>query len=243
MPFIFSINLNTKLFSQKKFEPKIRAHKDRIYYSLESPEALDEPFMNSFKDDNLSSELVNYVSLILNFYNKEKYLSKNNSNYKRINFLKKCFPNSKILIPFRDPIQQSFSLLNQHINFSKLHESDNFTLKYMNYLKHNEFGKNHKAWFEPKLYFDTFELNYWIEQWIKFYEYILNLYQINKNNIKLICYEKLNDETYLNEINNFLDIRHIKLNKFDISKRSISAKFDHDLVSSAVDLYKKLNMF
>ena len=69
------------------------------------------------------------------------------------------------------------------------------------------------------------------------------MYQINKNNIKLICYEKLNDETYLNEINNFLDIRHIKLNKFDISKRSISAKFDHDLVSSAVDLYKKLNMF
>ena len=59
-----------KEFSQKKFEPKIRAHKDRIYYSLESPEALDEPFMNSFKDDNLSSELVNYVSLILNFYNK-----------------------------------------------------------------------------------------------------------------------------------------------------------------------------
>ena len=35
-------------------------------------------------------------------------------------------------------------MLEQHKNFIKLHEEDQFNLEYMNMLSHHEFGKNHK---------------------------------------------------------------------------------------------------
>ena len=55
------------------------------------------------------------------------------------------------------------------INFTKLQNNDTFILKYMNYLGHTEFGKNHKSWNSPQLFKDTFDINYWLEQWKIFY--------------------------------------------------------------------------
>ena len=47
----------------------------------------------------------------------------------------------------------------------------------MNFLGHNEFGQNHKPWFLPELYFNKNEINYWLEQWIKFYDFIYLKYK------------------------------------------------------------------
>ena len=71
--------------------------------STESPEAFEEVFWMTFgEDDNDTKEkFKNYVQLINQKYYKKRYLSKNNQNIRRLEFISKIFPHSKILITFR----------------------------------------------------------------------------------------------------------------------------------------------
>ena len=97
---------------QKKtsIKKKERLHKDGIYFDLNSPEAFDEIFFSSFKDNELKYELIYFINLILLNKITKRYLSKNNLNYKRIDLILSILPNSIFLIPFREPLQHSFSL-------------------------------------------------------------------------------------------------------------------------------------
>ena len=54
------------------------------------------------------------------------------------------FPNAKILIPFRDPIQHAYSLLNQHKKFINYSKQDKFIANYMKWIGHTEFGPNYQ---------------------------------------------------------------------------------------------------
>ena len=85
---------------------------------MNSPEAFDEYFFNNDKYF-VRDELFNFLNLLLT-ERKERYLSKNNLNYKRISLIKSLLPNSIFLIQIREPIQHAFSLLNQHLQFNKL---------------------------------------------------------------------------------------------------------------------------
>ncbi len=241
MPFLFSVNINSKVYNQKDFNPIVRAHNDRIEFNLNSPEAFDEVFLNSFNSDELKYEILNYISLILKFYDKNLYLSKNNKNYKRINFLKSIFPNSKFIIPFRHPLQHSISLLNQQNNFTNLQNKEKFILNYMNFLGHNEFGQNHKPWFSPEFYFNNNDINYWLEQWIKFYNFIYLKYKNETNYCRFVCYDQLDNSLYVKRLNNFLQIDNKTQIKFDISSKKKFEKFDNDLFLTAIELYEKLN--
>ena len=241
MPFLFSPNLTSKININKELKNKLRAHNDRIEYNISSPEAFDEVFLNSYNYEDLSYEFLNYISIILKFYGKKKYLSKNNNNYKRINFLKKIFPLSIFLIPFREPLQHANSLLNQHKNFIKIHNEDNFILKYMNFLGHYEFGKNHISWFKPKNYFNYSDINYWLEQWIKFYENILNIYYEDMKNIKILSYDKLCETEYLTLLNEYLDIDNNNFRSFTIVQKTVNENYNKKLYSKAFKLYKKLD--
>ena len=176
MPFILSPNIFSKINFFSSNIKKERAHTDGILYNLDSPEAFDEIFFNLFDEEEIS-ELYNFINLVLNLNNKKRYLSKNNSNYKRIKLIQNLLPNSLFLIPMRDPSQQAYSLFKQHKNFLKLQEKDIFVLKYMNYLGHFEFGKNHKPWFKPNKFHDLNDHNYWLEQWLIFYNKIFNEYK------------------------------------------------------------------
>ena len=93
-----------------------RAHGDGIRISVESPEAFEEVFWMTFSenDDHTEEKFKRYIQLINNKYSKNRYLSKNNQNVKRLNLISKIFPKSKFLFPFRDPIQHANSLLFQH---------------------------------------------------------------------------------------------------------------------------------
>ena len=241
MPFLFSVNINSKVYHQKDFDPIIRAHNDRISFNLNSPEAFDEVFFNAFNSHELKYEIINYISLILKFYDKNTYLSKNNKNYQRINFLKSIFPNAKFIIPFRHPLQHSISLLNQQNNFTKLQNDEKFILNYMNFLGHNEFGLNHKPWFKPEFYFNENDINYWLEQWTKFYDFIYQKHKDDTNYCKFICYEKLGSPLYLTSLNNFLKIDNKTNTKFDVSSKKKIEKYDNDLLLTAIELYEKLN--
>ena len=239
MPFIMSPNLFSKisLFSSNK--KKERAHSDGIFYNLDSPEAFDEIFFSIFNNEETSIEIYNFISLILNLNNKKRYLSKNNSNYKRIKLLQHLLPNSFFLIPVRNPAQQAYSLFSQHKNFLKLQENDIFVLKYMNYLGHFEFGKNHKTWFKSEKFHDPENPNYWLEQWFKFYEKIYDEY---KNNSKclLIKYEKLMDNNYLEHLQKKLSLNNLEIEFFSNKKKDLDINFNQELLKKTNNLYEKL---
>ena len=134
MPFVLAPNLWSKIsFNKKNLELKERAHGDGIKVSTVSPEAFEEVFWKTFAaDDDESVEKFRvYVGNIIHRYKKGRYLSKNNQNIKRVELISSIFNQSKILIPFREPIQHSYSLLTQHKKFIRDSKKDKFISKYI----------------------------------------------------------------------------------------------------------------
>ena len=240
MPFLSSPNLS-KLFNKKKIQTKERLHKDGIEFNLDSPEAFDEfYFINLFNEEKQDkNSFLEYINLILHSQNKTNYLSKNNSNYKRIEFIQSLFPKSIFLIPIRDPLQHANSLLNQHVNFSRIQKNDSFVQRYMGYLGHYEFGLNHKYWNKPIEYSDPNQLNYWIEQWHLFYDKIYVNFKDNKNCLFML-YEKFSNKDYMNKFFKNFSIENLNL---DILKKpqdkKISSNFDQKNLNTAEKVYEK----
>jgi hypothetical protein len=244
MPFVLSPNLS-KFFNKKNVKKKERLHNDGIFYDTYSPEAFDEIFFNN-NADFVKEELENYIELILSSVKKKRYLSKNNLNFKRIKLINSILPNAKFLIPIRDPIQHANSLYNQHLHFSKLQKQDDFIRIYMNYLGHNEFGLNHKPWNNPKVFYNSFTLNYWLEQWCQFYEGILSKYYVNEN-CYFIVYEQLTNKNYLKKLLKKIDLKQIKnldLDFFKISsKNTKNLKYDDAIYLKAKKIYRDFSNF
>lgn len=241
MPFLFSPNFQSLLSFNRKISLSKRFHDDGIMINLDSPEAFDEVFLNNFEKNILEIEFLNYVQLIIKKYKKRRYISKNNHNYKRINFLKKVFPSSKILVIFRNPLDQSFSLLNQHINFSKLHKTNTFSKKYMRSLYHFEFGDLHSAWFNPNKYLNNLEVNYWLEQWYLFYKKMIDNYSLD--NFVFINYDLLKKSNYLSKFKKFIKIEK---SKFDLNfnfKSYNEISLDKKLNSDCKIIYEKMSDF
>ncbi len=238
MPFILSPNFS-KLFNKKNISKKERLHGDGISYDINSPEALDEIFFNN-EEEFIKNELVNYIQLILLSESKDKYLSKNNLNFKRINLINSILPNSIFLIPIREPLQHTYSLLNQHLNFSQLQQGNDFIRRYMNYLGHNEFGLNHKPWNNPINFKDLNDINYWLEQWCLFYQDILKNYQ-SYDNCFFIIYEELTNQNYLKVLLEkiyFNQVENLNLNYFKNSnKKEIDINYAKDIYENAKDIY------
>tara|TARA_Y100001970_G_scaffold271866_1_gene367843 strand:+ start:2014 stop:2958 length:945 start_codon:yes stop_codon:yes gene_type:complete len=237
MPFIMAPNI-AKFFKKKRIVKSQRFHNDNIFFDLDSPESFDEAFFSAFNEKDINEELITYVSLILSSYNKNRYLSKNNNNYKRINLIKNIFPDSIFLLPVREPLQHANSLFLQHLNFLNLQKKDRFIIKYMNYLGHNEFGINHKHWFKPKKYKNLNNLNYWLEQWYYFYKFLLNSFQ-NKKFCKFLVYENMKKGGYLSSMGLGEELTLKNQNFFKISKKKIEYKFDKELYNQTLNIYNK----
>ena len=240
MPFVLSPNFS-KFLNKKTVQKVERLHSDGIFFNNESPEAFDEVFFNN-DEKFIKDELENYIKLILISGNKSKYLSKNNFNYQRINLIKSILPNSMFLILIRDPIQQSRSLLKQHLNFSNLQKRDDFIKRYMDYLGHKEFGLSHKSWNKSVKFKNFNDINYWLEQWFFFYENIYKNYKSNKNCFFLI-YEKLSNPSYIESL-----LKEIKLDNFEnmnfnyfknFNKNEINIDFDAEIYENSINIYNK----
>tara|TARA_B100000242_G_C43018400_1_gene473766 strand:+ start:507 stop:1466 length:960 start_codon:yes stop_codon:yes gene_type:complete len=240
MPFILSPNFS-KLFHKKNIKKKERAHRDGITYDLNSPEALDEIFFDN-NEEFIKNELENYIQLILLNNKKSKYLSKNNLNYKRIHLIQSILPNSIFLIPIREPLQHANSLLNQHLHFSQLQKQDGFIRRYMNYLCHNEFGLDHKPWNNPIHFNDLYNINYWLEQWYLFYEFIYKKFQSSEN-CYFIIYEELDSPIYVEKILKKLNLKinkNIDLQFFKNSnKKKLNIEYDKNVFDKSLLLYQK----
>ena len=239
MPFVLSPNIS-KIFNKKNLYQKERLHNDGISYDIESPEALDEIFFN-YDKNFINNEFCNYLNLILISQNKFKYLSKNNNNFKRIDFIKSVLPNSIFLIPIRNPLQQAQSLLNQHLNFSRLQKKDNFIKRYMDYLGHHEFGLGHKSWNDPINFRNYDNINYWLEQWSIFYEKIFNKYQ-SYENCHFIIYEELQNSDYVKKLFNKIKIINFKNSNLKFfknsNKKTIDTIFDRNIYQKSLNIYE-----
>jgi hypothetical protein len=239
MPFILSPNFS-KLFYKKNVIKKERLHRDGINIDNNSPEALDEIFFNN-NEKYLKNELVNYIKLILNNKNKDKYISKNNLNYKRIDLIQSILPNSVFLIPIREPLQHANSLLSQHLHFSQLQKEDDFIRRYMNYLGHNEFGLNHKSWNNFIHFKDFNDINYWLEQWYLFYKYIHDKFQ-SQGNCHFVVYEKLDNPNYVKKIlkktnlekNNNIDLQFF----INFNKKELNIEYDKNIANKSHLIYQ-----
>jgi len=215
MPFVLAPNLWSKItkHSNRQIQRQERSHGDGLLIDYDSPEALEEVFWRTFdgkryiQSDGLhpyrSSEDTlrkyrQYVSLILKKNQGTRYLAKNNNGVLRIKSILEAFPDAIILIPFRDPYDQSVSLLTQHQRFSEVHHTDPFSLKYMNWLTHHEFGNNHlpiKVNGNTKSSHNPNEINYWVEQWVSVYRYLLAVTKQYPKNCYLFNYESFCNDT------------------------------------------------
>ena len=150
-------NLWSKLsFNKKDIDLVERAHGDGIKVSTESPEAFEEVFWMTFdeSDKDTKNKFKKYIQLTNHKYHKKRYLSKNNQNIRRLELISKIFPDSKILIPFRNPIQHAYSLFSQHKRFIEDSKKDNFISKYMKWIGHTEFGPNYNPIHNKNLCFE-----------------------------------------------------------------------------------------
>ncbi len=245
MPFILAPNLWSKIsIKTNNSIMKERMHGDGIEFNINSPEAFEEVFWKTFNEKNLDSfeKFSIFTNNVMNKYNKKRYLSKNNQNIKRVSIISNHFPLSKILITFRDPIQQAFSLLTQHKKFINLEKKDSFISKYMLLIGHTEFGYNYTPLIKRNLIFkNVLDINHWIEQWYLVYKRCFENYS-NTKNINFICYEKLcSSRNYWLDILDSLDIQNIYEFKFKNSYKEINLDIDKQIIRKAKNVYYELS--
>ena len=147
--------------------------------------------------------------------------------------------NSIFLIPIREPLQHSNSLLNQHLLFSQLQKEDDFIRRYMNYLGHNEFGLNHKPWNNPINFKDLNDINYWLEQWCLFYQNILKNYH-SYNNCFFIIYEELTNPNYMKMLLEKINLNQVENFNLNYFKNSNKKEIDIDYAKNTYDNAKNL---
>ncbi len=244
MPFILAPNLWGKINRKStRGEAKERAHGDGVRVSTNSPEAFEEVFWKTFTDNSIIREelFIKFISLILKNNNKTRYLSKNNQNIRRLNLISEIFPRSKILIPFRDPLQQTLSLFSQHMKFVKEQNEDTFVRDYMKWIGHSEFGLDYKMIYPSNLlYPNEKEFNHWLEQWYLTYKSVLEL-SVKHEEFYLIGYESLcnNPKVWVN-VKDLLGINQEIKFLFKESKKVIGQTFDNNLSDKCYRLYESL---
>lgn len=214
MPFVESPLLWASLVGRfsKEGEKIERAHGDGMEVTYDSPEAFEEvlwlshlkkvfvkedkiePLTRGTTSQNFAAGfklLIKKLLLSASDNSRNRYLSKNNNNCCRLDVIKAIFPSSIILVPFREPFAHIGSLLKQHLQFSELHQDDDFSRDYMRWIGHYDFGLNFKpinfnGWLGNRN--DYQSEAFWLEYWCVAYEYVLENLQ---ENVFLVDFDKL----------------------------------------------------
>ena len=244
MPFVLAPNFWLKMsFKKSHTAPVERAHGDGIRVSTESPEAFEEVFWMTFEDTDSESheKFKKYVKLIMSRYNRNRYLSKNNNNIKRLHIIEEIFTNAIILIPFRNPIQHANSLFLQHKKFIKEGRRDKFISRYMRWIGHTEFGPNYEPIQSDGIFYtDDLRFNHWLEQWYLTYSECFKLYS-QKKNFYFICYESLcHSDQVWDQVIRLLDIKQPHHVCFQESIKEIFVDIDHELNLKCDNIYQDL---
>jgi hypothetical protein len=106
-----------------------------------------------------------------------RYVSKNNGNIARTEYLRSCWPEAVIIVPVREPVQHAASLLRQHRRFLEIHARDGFSREYMKGIGHFDFGANLRpidfdGWLRTARYSDPDTIGFWLEYWVAAYAWL-----------------------------------------------------------------------
>ena len=123
-----------------------------------------------------------------------------------------------------------------------LQENQPFVLEYMDWLGHHEFGLHQKQFkFSNSLIdSDKNELNFWINSWVNYYEYVATSLS---DEIILICYEDYckTPQIIMNTVLSHLQKEKVSLDREPFNNKTVVSKdFDQALVDRANKLYNSL---
>jgi len=175
--------------------PIERAHGDGMLVDFDSAEAFEEmlwkvKWPEHYESDRIvpwracddpepSEALASHMRKVIRLRQRRqevvpRYLSKNNCNIARTEYLRRCWPEAVIIVPVREPVQHAASLLRQHRRFLDLHAGDGFAREYMQGIGHFDFGANFRAidfdgWLSTARHTDPLTLGFWLEYWVAAY--------------------------------------------------------------------------
>ena len=134
-----------------------RAHKDGIFITPDSPEAMEEVLWMSFFTDThnpktnnqLTEKTVNtefedfyldHIKKLMAIRGGNRYLSKGNYNLARIAYIQSIIPSAKFIIPVREPSSHIASLMKQHKLFCDGMKNNPKAIEHLRRVGHFEFG-------------------------------------------------------------------------------------------------------
>ena len=174
-----------------------------------------------------------------------RYVSKNNLNISRIRILRKFFPDSTIIVPFREPLDHAADLLEQHQNFLRIHEEDAFAAKYMRSIGHFDFGQNLRpvdfdGWFDKRVTKDSQNLAFWLEYWMAGYRHLL---AEKVDGMHLVCFESFcdNPEQGLRALAEVAEVRDLDTMLEPASKIYRAKPYELDLSDIPQPLQHEVN--
>ncbi len=242
----------SKSFRKKNIQ-QTRAHGDGMLIDYDSPEAFEEMIWKHFWNGHYQTNHIipwdkkNHAEFCFYFNNHMKkiislkqghYISKNNGNIARASWILDQFPKAKIIIPFRNPLQQASSLLRQHMNFLEIHKKDSFAKKYMAAIGHFDFGENCKPinfnnWLDNSA--NPLTLHFWLQYWLAAYSQLATL---SDKRVEFICFEHLcaAPQDILEKIANFLELEDPDKLRQQSNKIHMPPQYppDHKAIGSAL---------
>ncbi len=220
-----------------------RLHGDGMLVTTDSPESFEEVFWGTFKEEEALERFVEHVAMTVSNRNKKRYLSKNNQNVRRIQSILDVLPNCRILIPVRKPLDQSGSLLRQHLLFKKAASADSFIGSYLNWVGHFEFGPCYKKLAEhAQRYPEPNSINHWLEQWLEVYGSLKEKFSTNPRVLFVPLEELYENALFRRKVLRFIDCDERLQERLLPSRLPIAQQFDSEcdrsLVQAAENLFK-----
>jgi len=272
MPFVLTPMFWGRFSSafRKTGTARERAHGDGMVIDFDSPEALEEVIWQAFWPQQYKSDRITpwndkpqreftqffqshmcKIAALRRPVNTSgvRYVSKNNLNIARLPLLRRTFPDATIIVPFREPLHHTASLLKQHQNFSAMHQEDPFAADYMRALGHFDFGSNLRpidfdGWLAEN-HLDANTLSFWLVYWTATYRHLL----ATDCNAVFLSYDRLCAHP-LDGFNALADVLHCRdRQRLLRAAEDLHAPRDRtidsssvrgDIIANASDLYDEL---
>jgi hypothetical protein len=201
MPFVLAPVIWSRMSGSFRTRATLaeRAHGDGVQVGYDSPEAFEEVLWRAFwpekytatrialwrvSDGNPDARafLIDHMKKVIALRRPDRtedgrYLSKNNANIARLDFICDMLPDATIVLVVRHPIDHAASLLRQHRGFLELQREQPFVRQYMADIGHYEFGVLHRPIAFPGLEpliagRDPLTFDYWLAYWIAAFEHL-----------------------------------------------------------------------
>ena len=197
-----------------------RAHRDRVMVTPESPEAVEEViWMAHFdglhdasrsqilgpeaRNEAFERHYLDHIRKLLLVRGRSRYLTKGNYNVSRVGYIRKLFPDARILVPIRSPISHVASLVKQDRLFTRAAGADSRVVKQLHRSGHFEFGPDKRcihtgddrtAGQIQADWADGNSVAAWARYWASVHECILDFCKsstANRDSVLFVPYEEL----------------------------------------------------